>query len=271
MLCSEESTFHITAGTLIFAERPHMGSMLHILPLKEFPAEFIDGLGSPGNSLAEMCWAGQAKGWMTKSIFEEYVKKVLIDDFNSRRAELDRQHPGQGFLLARGVVYLDGHTSRASVGAIQALREASIDCVVCLSHTSHVLSSLDLVVFRAYKQHLKGVRRRIRGLPAHEQRRALIEASIEAMHHACSPVTVQQAFERAGIHPLNRSLPLASRFVSKDADVAELAAQKKKRKRSGIDINCKVLTSDDVFEEVKRVEAQRAAKKKSGSATSQGN
>jgi len=119
-----------------------------ILPLKHFPEDCI--------ALAHRYhWSGQEEGWITEQIFRDWVIKVFIPHVQNRRQL--RNLPEQPALL-----WLDGHSSRGSPEALQALIDANIITATIPAHTSHILQPLDCGVNRAMKQCMRTRRGRIK-------------------------------------------------------------------------------------------------------------
>ena len=121
-------TMHITMVMAICADGTHL-QPLCILPLKIFPSELESVAGS-------FSWAGQSAGWITSKIFCDWVVKIFLPHVEAKRQE-------ENLTDAPALLYIDGHASRESVEAIEALQEANVTMVCLPSHTSHLLQPLD--------------------------------------------------------------------------------------------------------------------------------
>ena len=134
--------FHVTLGVTIFADGSHCTPLI-ILPSKNMPPSH-DELAL--DEFADYSWSGQNSGWITKEIFEGYMKNIVIPSFVERRAKLKEGKSRKGLII------LDGHSSRNNPDLMEKFMENDIVCLTIPSHTSHILQPLDNMVFATFKQ-----------------------------------------------------------------------------------------------------------------------
>ena len=108
------------------------------------PTDIRDGM------IRSLPFTGQDSGWMTQRIFLGYVKDMLIPEVQRRRRA--DQLEGQ-----RAALFVDGHSSRSSAEAMDALSAAGIDCITPVAHSSHISQALDLHFLMTFKQALSGL------------------------------------------------------------------------------------------------------------------
>lgn len=107
----------------------------------------------------------------------------------------------------------DWHSSRADLGAIQALRAANVKLIVLQPHTTHVCQPCDVSVFRSFKGHLRTLvkDRRVRGdkTDLHDIAGLCKVAWAKTMEIKTDPATgiksspAIHGFEKTGIWPYN--------------------------------------------------------------------
>jgi hypothetical protein len=240
LLCGgKKNDSHITFGVGIFANGTHADSVI-IYAAKNLPAELsVDEL----LKVPEFCYAGQESGWMTKAIFEDYCRKTLIPAFIARGVSADK----------RGLLLLDGHSSRANPTLINLLRENFIDTVVFVAHASHVLQPLDLLTFGVFKSKLRGLRSAAACLTAPEKRRHLVEGAKDALYCALFPEHIFKSFALAGVLPLDRNVVLRHRAVGPAPHLLDSSLNPDgtpKLNRSRCNINGRVLTVPEIVAEL---------------------
>lgn len=221
----------------IFADGTSADTLV-IYPKKYLPKEL-----SAENLARErgFAYCGQESGWITASTFDEYCTKIVIPRF-----EDERKRKGSS---QRGLIVLDGHSSRANAELLKKLKNAYIDVVTFVSHTSHICQPLDVLVFGIFKAAL---RRNTISLPTAasqaERREILVEAAKKALYWSLYCNNVTKSFRRSGVYPLNRERALQHPGVRMITDPEEGWQSPNTKihgkKRKAIDINCKILTSD---------------------------
>ena len=135
---------HITFVPTIFADGARATTLI-IYPMKTVPQEYsLDKLSRD----EDFAVAGQSQGWIDKSIFEQYCLKSIIPKFEKQRLKIDKPE-------ARGLLIVDGHSSRMNANLMDSFEANGIDVVSLVSHTSHVSQPLDAIVFSVFKQNLR--------------------------------------------------------------------------------------------------------------------
>ena len=148
--CAEEQDVgHITFLSTIFANGAHARTLI-IYPQKTLPMELsLEEVADDSDFVV----SGKSGGWIDKELFEQYCLQVIIPKFKEQRklAPLD---------LQRGLLVVDGHSSRWNPDLMEKFSENNIDVVSLVSHTSHVCQPLDATVFGIFKEELgRSVRR----------------------------------------------------------------------------------------------------------------
>ena len=88
---------------------------------------------------------GQTKGWITASIWGQWIQDVFIPF-----VEQKRQNPALSNM--RALLVVDGHSSRKHEGARKALEDHHIDIITIPPHSSTILQPLDLEPFGIFKK-----------------------------------------------------------------------------------------------------------------------
>jgi hypothetical protein len=233
---------HITLILGVSADGGHLKPTA-ILPLKTFPKDcwsLVDTFN----------WAGQSEGWINRQIFEDWVEFVFIPHVNDCRDRFDLWD--QPCLL-----WLDGHSSRESLKAIDLLQMNNIVAQIIPSHTSHVMQPLDRGVNRKFKsslrRHFASILGKLEDKGTSSKREAIMKATEWALHEAMFKTVITDAFETAGIVPWNPALILNDPTLVSLPNEDQLDEQgrvKEKSARSKAGISSKVLTSDRVRSEV---------------------
>ena len=133
---------HITILLMVTANGDYMPS-LFILPLKNLPRN-LDSMVAAG----QIYVSGQKCGWITMETFLAW-SKIFVKWVKDRRSNLKLPQESP-FLL-----FLDNHSSRASIETLQFLKDDHICVVSYPSHCSHLLQPLDVAVFGQFKKHFK--------------------------------------------------------------------------------------------------------------------
>lgn len=227
---------HITLGVCVFADGTHAPHLV-IYPLKKLPAEIDEEfLQTYPNTV----YCGQPSGWISSEILENHLTKNVLAHFNAQR-----QKPGASH---RGLLLIDGHASRINPTLWQTFKDNDIDVLTFVSHASHVLQPLDLCVFASFKSRLRGGMTALKTLTLGEKRAVVMKRAFDSLYHALSPVNVKSGFEKAGIWPLDRDIPLGHSAVNLDPNTPPIPIRKRK---TMIALDGDTLTSDDAIERMK--------------------
>jgi hypothetical protein len=118
-----------------------------ILQLKEVPPLASEDV------MKFYTFSGNSAGWVTREIFSNIVKNVLIPGIVKLRAELDM--PAN----EPAILFVDGHKAHEDADMLEECKRAHIDVVLLPPHSSHVLQPLDVNFFRSWRSLLKRVQK----------------------------------------------------------------------------------------------------------------
>ena len=149
-------------------------------------------------------FAASENGWITKDIFEDWIKKIFLPFLSTKR--IFYKKPDQP-----AVLFLDGHSTRASEPIHALLKTHNVFLVTIPAHTSHVLQPLDCGVNRSFKAQLKKYITIPDDNGTSAQRLMLIEAAIRAGHQCHDPILIGRAFRASGIHPWDKQVILGDK------------------------------------------------------------
>lgn len=241
----DEKLMHLTIIVCVSADGCRTRHSL-ILPLKTFPGDL-----DPFVHYFE--WAGTPEGWITEEIFVSWVAKVLIPHINAKRQQLRK-------LDAKALLWLDGHTSRASPEALKLMVDNNITCVTIPSHSSHVTQPLDNGIFNVFKRQM----RKCFVMPDTTEtpvvRSALVKSAIQAIYHAVEPFNVIAAFKRTGICPFDPNVILKN----PEKVTTSPAKPENTKKKRGFSISGQVITTPEMIKMAADAKAGKATKKKIG-------
>ena len=116
-----KSTMHISMCATISANGLSLEPLI-LIPRKTIPHEVL-----LDSDLLQMSIRYSENGRMTRSIFEEWVDQLFIPEATARRMSSQD----------RILLILDGHSSRASVRALESFTRNKIDAVILPAHSSH--------------------------------------------------------------------------------------------------------------------------------------
>ena len=144
-------------------------------------------------------------------------------------------------------------------------KEHDIDVLTFVSHASHVLQPLDLVPFALFKQLLSKGLSAMKQLTLPAKRKFVIDKAIDALYHALSPHNIAVGFRKAGIYPIDRSVPLNHPAINNDPNTPPVPIT---RRRTTIILDGDILTSDEAIqrmrEDKKRTRERNRQAKKTG-------
>lgn len=227
----DQIRLHITIVTCVSAAGFAMPNLL-ILPRKEFPA-------SLQSFAREFVWAGTEGGWMTQTIFEEWIEKVFIPNANKTRHEIQSDSTTRPRIL----LITDSHSSRRSSIAIRLLMQQAVDLITLPSHSSHLTQPLIRGVFRIFKSAME---KNLSETVPYSQcpMENVVLCVQDAMQQATTRLRIMEAFEVAGVWPLNpEKIFLSCKVRGLGCD--ETPTRKKPR-RSFVKIDNALLTSDEM-------------------------
>jgi hypothetical protein len=228
---------------------------MFILPLKNVP-KCLDKLVETQKCMI----AGQTNGWITQELFEQYMKS-FAEFLKGHRAKYNLP-PDAPFLL-----FSDSHSSRKDWDMLNFLKENHITMVTFPSHCTHILQPLDVGVYGVFKKYYRQEIRRLSRLEigcdeinpskATVLRYKKILAAIEALHLSCSPLQVEKSFKHAGLVPWSVDAALRNPRINPSE-----AITLESRKRKGINMDGRVVTSQIFLDELKKHEQEAKTKPK---------
>ena len=254
---------HITLGVTIFADGTHLDHLL-IYPNKFVPQEVR---GANAAFFQGYSIAGQDSGWISKELFAQHCRSVVIPAFE-KRMEAARK---LGIQNPTGIFIVDGHSSRLNSELINDFRNRGIIVLVLPAHTSHLLQPLDLRVFGVFKQTLSKGDSSLRKLTLPERRAKLLQKARTSLHTALSTDCILASFRMAGIVPFNPDLALQHPCVRISQEEKEpLLQENAKGGGERYNMGGKVITQLAEIEAIRLIEARNKARKspkKSGNST----
>ena len=179
------------------------------------------------------------------------MTKSVIAHFKAQRQKSGASH--------RGLLLVDGHASRINPTLWQTFKDNDIDVLTFVSHASHVLQPLDLCVFGVFKSRLRGGMTALRSLTLGQKRALVMKRAFDSLYHALSPVNIKIGFEKAGIYPLYRDIPLGHSAVNNDPATHQIPIRKRK---TIISLDGDTLTSEDALKRM--IERETTAPKPRG-------
>lgn len=239
-------TAHITLGVNIFADGTHSSPLL-IYAQKKLPSELnLHTLKLFGDAVI----TGQPNGWITAPILEKYMLKEVLPTF--------QQRIGKNGNSNRGLLILDAHCSRLCPSLWNQFQSANVDVMTIVSHSSHVLQPLDLTVFAALKASLGSSLASAAKMSVPQRRLFIVQNAMDSLYHALCPSTIINGFSKAGIYPVNRSIPLAHPAVNRDPNSDQIPTRKRE---TLIRIDGDILTSPEIIQKMEEVKAAKANKR----------
>jgi hypothetical protein len=244
---------HITLGVCVFADGTHPPHLI-IYPLKKLPSEIDESFLRVNRGLV---FCGQSSGWITAKILESYLVETVLEYF-----QLQRLKPGAS---QRGLLLVDGHSSRINEHLWQTFKDNDVDVMTFVSHSSHVLQPLDLCVFGSFKARLRGGMTALKTLTLSQKRAFVMKRALDALYHALSPTNIASGFEKAGIVPLDRNMPLSHPAINRDPSTPPIPSRKRK---TVISLDGDVLTSNETLQRMLQGETGAPTKRGRPKATS---
>ena len=227
---ARNAKMHITLGVLVSAEGIAHDTLV-IAPRKTIPAEALELI----DTLA-MCFAFSEAGWMTKSVFENWVERVFLPAV--RQARVDPKKPA--------LLILDGHSSRLSYQAAKRLKDEYIDVGILPAHSSHITQPLDVCVFGALKTSLQSLR-------LDEELVSILKNVHDAISATVNFANISAGFERSGIWPTDVQRPLDSPGFQENQESTGEFTQKVSQR---VNISGKFITRQDRLDKIKEREEQ---------------
>ena len=164
----------------------------------------------------------------------------------------------------RGLLIVDGHTSRENPLALELLHHAGVNVLTLPSHMTHVLQLFDVGLASPLKQRhghlfhamLKKETNHVKDNAAATMRKIAVEAFTAAWDTICSKANCEAAAAVVGVFPVDKSRPKALPHVRdfSDAELLEFRAWKR-RNSNRLSISGCLLTEQAKIEEIRSIVA----------------
>jgi hypothetical protein len=136
------------------------------------------------------------RGWMDKALFTKIMNESILPDIEKIREKLPVGS------VRRGLLLLDGHSSRVNLELMKELSRKEIDVVVFPSHTSSLTQPLDRSVNGRWKHE---IRTRSITFPKRKNHATELLPFVRLLEHcahfALAPETIRKGFTELGIGP----------------------------------------------------------------------
>lgn len=160
---------------------------------------------------------------------------------------------------SRAALILDGHSSRACPIALWLLDKANVEVIIEPSNTSHVVQMFDVGLANPFKTSFRQIFHRLGKNDATDfpsiiarLRNHATQAIISSWAAASGLVNRMSAARATGLYPFNPDNVLNSRFVFQlNEQQMARQAQRDARRRAGLDINCKILTTGTMMNRIR--------------------
>ena len=230
---------HVTVGITINAVGKQVPPLIILKNRKKVPKCMMTEF------LTKQVWIGSTeKGWSNRTIFAKWV--VLFAHWLAAyRLELPEEVRTSPALL-----FLDAHSSRASVEALEYLKSQNIILLTFPSHHTHVLQMIDVVIARSFKAEIKKeVRIQLPvGCSSHtakEYKKILLLCIVTAVQKSCTNANAKRAFSTTGLFPFDPTKPLSSPYVRSSEIIYEQLV--KEHARGAETLASSLLTSDELI------------------------
>ncbi|KAH7820246.1 uncharacterized protein MONOS_10216 [Monocercomonoides exilis] len=131
-------------------------------------------------------------GWMDKTAFKKNSKTVLSPVIIDRRKRiLIETH--------RCLFLLDSHSSRADPTIWRQFKEAEIDFVIFVPHTTHISQPLDRGVFAVLKSELSNNYSSPSSTSSSSKRTTVADVLPQVLHTAFIPSVIKKTFTNSGV------------------------------------------------------------------------
>ncbi|KAH7823158.1 putative DDE superfamily endonuclease [Monocercomonoides exilis] len=131
-------------------------------------------------------------GWMDKTAFKKYTLTVLLPAIIDRRKRILKE-------THRCLLLLDSHSSRADPTIWRQFKEAEIDVVTFVPHTTHISKPLDRGVFAVLKSELSNNYSSPSSTYSSSKRTAVADVLPQALHTAFTPSVIKKTFINSGV------------------------------------------------------------------------
>lgn len=199
----EKAKEHITLVLFCNATGEKRFKPTVILPLK-YPQEYCPQV------MRKFNFAGQPNGWIDGPILKTLIEKVFIQELNDYRKEINKED-------SYAMLILDNHSSRNILEEETIFEQHKLILLPLPPHSSALLQPLDLQPNGVFKQkYYQELRISTPKGPetALERRNRELQVASNALSVALADLTVQIAWRRTGLHPVDVGVPLRSNMVN---------------------------------------------------------
>lgn len=126
--------------------------------------------------------------YVSKDIFLIWVRTILLPEISNRRKIFNLPHQ-------TAVLLMDNLSAHITDAVEKELGEANVCIITSPPHSTHLLQALDLGIFSAWKSHIQAM---LEG-STHDPIERLIYIAFNAIRKAAVPLTIKNAFRRAGM------------------------------------------------------------------------
>ena len=217
---------HVTAHLCVSAAGRFIPTML-IFPGSLPHREYKDGV--PGN----WHFATSDNGYMDKELFAVWFERIFIPNCGRARPV---------------VLIMDNHGSHISIPVIELAIKESITLIGLPAHTTHIMQPLDVGIIGPLKDKVTSIATNLGFV-----NKSLVIGKAKmpiGLNHAIdqtTPFSVKEAFRKAGLHPIDKTVIDPSQIVpaafKKKEEQKEIAVASNDKEKSGAD-NEKNLRSD---------------------------
>ena len=193
-------------------------------------------------------------GWMERTAF--YLWSVLFGIwFYNYRNSLPHE-----FHSKKGLLVVDGHTSRENPAAIEFLESCGLSVLVLPSHTTHVLQFFDIGLAAPLKQkfsmifarNMKNETMFIEGNLNASLRKIAIESFVEAWDIVCSRDNCKATARAVGYRPFDVAQPLSNQYVRELTPQERANVEARERRRANmLNISSSNITDHEKLEEIR--------------------
>ncbi|KAH7819666.1 uncharacterized protein MONOS_4891 [Monocercomonoides exilis] len=131
-------------------------------------------------------------GWMDRASFLKSTLTVLLSAIIDRRKRILKE-------THRCLLLLDSHSSRADPTIWRQFKEAEIDVVTFVPHTTHISQPLDRGVFAVLKSELSNNYNSPSSTSSSSKRTVVADVLPQALHTALTPSVIKKAFINSGV------------------------------------------------------------------------
>ena len=216
----EKGREHLTLLLGISAAGKSLPNLL-ILPLKTLP-ELDEDLERTFKI------AGSAKGWMTSDIFQNMLMNFYVPAIDTLRRELNAED-------AVALINYDGASTHLNINTEKLKTDHHIIINMLEPHSSALMQPLDLNPNGVLKHFINEHFDCSKEESTSEFRKRLLHTVKDGLSIALASFNIKVGWERSGLWPIDRNIPLGSNMVRDKSAGASIAVSKKRKRGTKID------------------------------------